>query len=417
MYHAPVWRTRKQVTPQVPRGADPRAAGLEVPVVVATVLRRSGGTGVQTHFGEFVRSLDARKLPCSVITPFSAGGVLRDAVFAVRRVLAPVSGAASVAWYRSWHRLFLERALRRRLSGTGDVVVYCQCPVSAAAALRVRSGPHQPVVMAVHFWVSQADEWAGKGELVWDGRVFRGIRRLERRVLDEVDGVVFVSDAARRDLWASVPAGVSTATIPNFLTTEGIGTRPNGHRADLVTVGTLEPRKNHGYLLDLLAAAGRLGRRYTLDVVGEGPEGRPLARRAKDLGIEDQVRLLGYVPNAAALLPHYRAYVHPARHEPFGLAVLEAMRAGVPPVAAPVGGVPQIFDPGVEGLHFDLDDPEQGARTLIGLLEDEPGRARMGDAARRRYLEQFDAAVVAPHLYDFLSSVAVHDDVALTQSA
>jgi glycosyltransferase involved in cell wall biosynthesis len=401
----------------VPSGADRRAPGPEVPVVVATVLRRTGGTGVQTHVAEFVRYLDAQAAPCTVVTPFSAGGFLRDAVFAARRVLAPLSGAASVAWYRTWHRLFLERALRRELKSGGDVVVYCQCPVSAAAALRVRRGPNQRVVMAVHFWVSQADEWAGKGELVWDGKLFSAIRRLEGDVLGGLDGVVFVSEAARRDLWTTVPAGVSTATIPNFLGPAEAENATPGHRGDLVTVGALEPRKNHRYLLDVLAAARRGGHHYTLDIVGEGPEGRHLARRAEELGIEDQVRLLGYVPNAASLLSGYRGYVHPARHEPFGLAVLEAMRAGVPPVAAPVGGVTQIFDAGVEGLHFDLEDPEHGARSLADLLDDEAARVRMGEAARRRYLEQFDAAVVAPRLYDFLSSVVARNDVALSRSA
>jgi glycosyltransferase involved in cell wall biosynthesis len=421
MYHAPDRCTRHEVTPQVPSGAGPRAPGPEVPVgavpvVVATVLRRTGGTGVQTHFKEFVRYLDTQAVPSTVVTPFSAGGVLRDAVFAVRRVLAPLSGAASVAWYRSGHRLFLERALRRELKNAGDVVVYCQCPVSAAAALRVRRGPNQRVVMAVHFWVSQADEWAGKGELVWDGRAFGAIRRLEREVIGELDGVVFVSEAAHRDLWTTVPEGVRTATIPNFLGPVEAGTGSPAHRGDLVTVGALEPRKNHRYLLDVLAAARRNGHDYTLDIVGEGPEARPLARRTKELGIEDRVRLLGYVPNAASLLAGYRGYVHPARHEPFGLAVLEAMRAGVPPVAAPVGGVTQIFDAGVEGLHFDLEDPEQGARSVVDLLDHEAMRLGMGEAARRRYLEQFDAAVVAPRLYEFLCSVVAPDDVALSRS-
>ncbi|MGH9091366.1 MAG: glycosyltransferase family 4 protein [Acidimicrobiales bacterium] len=377
-------------------------------MVVATVLRPEGGTGVQTHVGELARHLEARHLPCTVVTPFSAGGVLRDATFAVRRVLAPVSGAAGVAWYRWGHRLFLERALKRHLAGAGPAVVYCQCPVSAAAALRARRGPGQPVVMAVHFWVSQADEWAGKGEITEGGRVFRAVRRLERRVLAEVDAVVYVSEAARRDLWTSPPATVPTATVPNFLATAGDGPgsggRGAGTRADLVSVGSLEPRKNHRYLLDVLAAARRQGHAYTLDIVGGGPERGPLLRRAAELGLARQVRLPGYVPGAAGTLPGYRAYLHPARHEPFGLAILEAMRAGVPPVAAPVGGVPGLFDAGVEGLHWDLGDPEQGARTLVGLLEDEPGRARMGAAARARFLRQFQAAAVAPVLHEFLVS-------------
>jgi glycosyltransferase involved in cell wall biosynthesis len=210
-----------------------------------------------------------------------------------------------------------------------------------------------------------------------------------------------------------VPSGVRTATIPNFLATDG-GPPKRGRRGDLVSVGALEPRKNHRHLLDVLAAARSAGHRYSLDVVGDGPERRALARRIRELGLEDQVRLLGYVPNAASVLTGYRAYVHPARHEPFGLAVLEAMRAGVPPVAAAVGGIPQIYRQGVEGLHWDLDDPEQGALVVATLLEDEPARARMGEAARRRYLEQFDASVVAPTLYEFLMSVVSSVDSSVT---
>lgn len=386
-----------------PAGRAALAGASPLPVVVATMLRPRGGTGVQTHVVELQRALADLDLPHTLVTPFSTGRAGRDGVFAARRALAPLSGAADVAWYRYWHRVYLERALARHLATAGPAVVYCQCPVSAAAALRVRRRPDQSVVMAVHFSTSQADEWAGKGRIAEGGRVYRSIRRLEASVLGRLDGVVFVSAAARDELWTAVPPAVPTATIPNFLVTRGPAT-DLARRADLVTVGSLEPRKNQRYLLEVLAAARAQGHRLTLDVVGEGPDRRSLAERARVLGLQDQVRFLGYVPDAAHTLPAYRAYVHPARREPFGLALVEAMAAGLPVVAAPVGGIPQLFDEGVEGRFWDLGDPVHGARVLAGLLGDEAARARMGSAARHRYLCRYDAGTVVPVLHRFLVS-------------
>ncbi len=373
------------------------------PVVIATLLPPNGGNGVQTHFVEFMRFLEAEDVPVSLVTPFSYGGVARDATFGIRRLVAPFSGSADVAWYRFGHVVFLQQALRRQLATADDAVVYCQCPVSALAALRARRSPRQKVVMAVHFAVSQADEWVGKGLIPHDGHVFRSIRALERRVLDRVDGVVFVSESAREDLWTGDVA-VPTATIPNFLTVRPV---PAGmaRRADLLSIGTLEPRKNHRFLLDTLAAAKHRGRRYTLDIAGDGPERRNLLDQADALGIGDQVQLLGYVPDAGDRLAGYRAYAHSAKSEVFGLALIEAMAAGVPVVAPPVGGIPTLFDDPVEGRFWALDDPAGAAAVLIELLDDEPTRARMGAAARRRFVDHYDAAVVCPDLYRFLASV------------
>ena len=177
-------------------------------------------------------------------------------------------------------------------------------------------------------------------------------------------------------------------------------------RADLLSIGTLEPRKNHRFLLDTLAAAKQRGRRYTLDIAGAGPERRHLLDQAEALGIDDQVQLLGYVPDAGSRLGGYRAYAHSAKSEVFGLALIEAMAAGVPVVAPPVGGIPTLFDDPVEGRFWDLDDPDAAAAVLIELLDDEPTRARMGAAARRRFVDHYDAAAVCPDLYRFLASVA-----------
>ena len=101
-------------------------------------------------------------------------------MFGVRLLLERYSGAASVLWYRHWHEIFLRKALRKRLAGIGDSVIYAQGPLEAQAALLARRGSHQRVVMAVHFQISQANEWVGKRYIQSDGHVFRAIRGSKR---------------------------------------------------------------------------------------------------------------------------------------------------------------------------------------------------------------------------------------------
>src|SRR5690606_4845908 len=100
-------------------------------------------------------------------------------VFGMRRLIDYVSKPTSVWWYRYWHSVALERALRQNLKGGRPCVVYAQCPLSARAALRARASEDQKVVMVVHFNLSQADEWVGKGAIAREGRLFKSIRGQE----------------------------------------------------------------------------------------------------------------------------------------------------------------------------------------------------------------------------------------------
>jgi glycosyltransferase involved in cell wall biosynthesis len=119
-------------------------------------------------------------------------------------------------------------------------------------------------------------------------------------------------------------------------------TLPDFH-GDLVSIGTLEPRKNQAYLLRVLAAINAQGRAYTLSLVGQGPDRKQLKDLARELGVAHQVRFLGYRGKAAHLLAGYRAYVHAATMENLSVTVIEALASELPVFAAPVGGIPEIF--------------------------------------------------------------------------
>jgi glycosyltransferase involved in cell wall biosynthesis len=390
-------------------GETPRAAGGQSldgtapPLIVASILREEGNTGVQTHVRQLRRYLAGTGAPAALVTPFSWGRALAVPVFGFRLALERFSGSANVAWYRHWHEVFLRKALRLRLAQAGDCVIYAQCPLAARAALRARQGRHQRVVMAVHFRVSQADEWADKNQIRRGGARYSAIRKLERDVIPLVDGLVYVSEWGRDALlrWLPEASRVPDAVFGNFVADlpPEPGQEPLG---DLATTGHLEPVKNHAYLLEVLREAKRTGHSLTLDIFGDGPLQKELTEQAGSLGIEGQVRFQGFRPDVRSFLPRYRAYVHASYSESLPLAIIEAMAAGLPVIAGDVGGISELCDEGVEGRFWPLDDAAAAAVLLTGLLDSEPTRLMMASAARKRFQRDFDADVVGPRLMSFL---------------
>ena len=378
-------------------------------VVIASMLREEGTTGVQTHVQQLRASLAGTGTGVVFLTPFSWARPLTYPVFGPRAVFGRLSGDASVWWYRHWHEVFLRKALRRELGRLGDCVVYAQGPPEARAALRARRGPHQRVVMAVHFKTSQADEWVDtRTSPIKDGGwVYRGIRRTERETITRLDGILYVAAWARDALqsWLPETATVSSAVIGNF--TAPLDPEPApGPIADLVSTGGLDSVKNHTFLLDVLAEAGRLGRKVTLDVYGEGVLRAELEEKTRALGLADQVRWRGFRRDVRQFLPGYKVYVHPSYSEVSPLAIIEAMAAGLPVVAGRVGGITEAYDDGVEGRFWPLDDPASAAGVLLDLLDSEPARRAAAEAARKRFYRDFDSAVVVPRLLGFLQGTA-----------
>jgi glycosyltransferase involved in cell wall biosynthesis len=375
-----------------------------LPLIIATMLSGNGITGVETHIRQLRQYFETCGAATTLVTPFSWGRPLTYPVFGVRPlVLERFSRPAGLAWYMHWHEVFLRQALGQRLAGTGDCVIDTQDPSAARAALRARRGPHQRVVMTVHFSGSNSDLWVDKQQIKRGGTVFRALRQLEREVISQVDGLVYVSSWARDALleWLPEAAAVPSAVIGNFVAPLPVE-RPLQTLGDLVTVGNLEVAKNHRFLLAVLAEAKRAGSSLSLDIFGAGPCLTALQSQASALGLKDQVRFRGFRPDVRELLPGYRAYVHASYTESSSLAIMEAMAAGLPIVAGGIGPIPELCADGVEGRFWPLDDPARAAILLMDLLNHEPERQRAARAARARFHRDYDADVVGPRLRSFL---------------
>src|SRR5690606_1575484 len=117
-----------------------------------------------------------------------------------------------------------------------------------------------------------------------------------------------------------------------------LGVPPDAMLAGVI--GQLIPRKGHRMLLDALAPVVRRHPRLHVVFFGRGPLDAKLRRLIERRRLGTRVRLAGFRADLAALLPGLDLVLHPARREGLGLAVLEAMSAGVPVVAAAAGGVP-----------------------------------------------------------------------------
>ncbi len=369
-------------------------------LILTTIMRPLGNTGVQTHLQAVLHQAPRNGVVARLVSPFDAGLPLIFATFGPGRVAELFSKAAYVWWHYQGHYLLLCYRLWRRLRRTVPAVVYAQDPLSARAALDMRArGYPVEVVLAVHFNISQADEWAEGGYIRRSGRVFEHIARIEREVLPAVDRLIYPSQYMLEQIATRIPAARSVPTwcIPNCV--DDIGTpAPVPLQGDLLTIGTLEPRKNQEFLLHVLAECHRAGHRYRLAIVGGGPSRSRLQGLARELGLAEHVHFLGEVAGAAVLIPGYRAYVHSARLENLPITLIEALAAGRPLFAPPVGGVPEVFADGVEGRYWELGDPRGAARLLVAVLEDPPLYERLSRAARARYESHFTPGRIVPKL-------------------
>lgn len=154
-------------------------------------------------------------------------------------------------------------------------------------------------------------------------------------------------------------------------------------------VGRLVPYKGVDVLLRALQ-----GLRAAAVIVGDGPLRAELAREASALGVSDRVFFLGSVPDEA-LEGLFRtcdvlALPSTTAAEAFGLVQLEAMARGKPVVSTRLpSGVPWVNQDGVTGYTVPPGDAEALRAALSRLLDDDRLRARMGEAARRRFSEHF----------------------------
>jgi glycosyltransferase involved in cell wall biosynthesis len=168
-----------------------------------------------------------------------------------------------------------------------------------------------------------------------------------------------------------------------------------GLSADAVLLGTvahLFPRKGYDVMLQALPRIIQDIAAVHYVIVGSGEDSyeRQLKTLAARLGITDHVHFVGFQEDVTPFLSALSLYVHPARMEGFGIAVVEALAAGKAVVATKVGGLPEVVEHGRTGLLVAGDHPEELGTAILSLLHDDARRKAMGERAAQAARERFD---------------------------
>jgi glycosyltransferase involved in cell wall biosynthesis len=160
-------------------------------------------------------------------------------------------------------------------------------------------------------------------------------------------------------------------------------------------VGRLVELKNHSAAIRATARLAKHSTRPRLVLLGSGPLRGRLESFARELGVDDRIRLLGERSDARELLPGLDAFLMPSLTEGHSIALLEAAAAGVPIVATDVGGNPEIICHEHTGLLVPPDDEISMCKALQRLDCDRSLAASLGANARAWALEHVSVPAMA----------------------
>ena len=178
--------------------------------------------------------------------------------------------------------------------------------------------------------------------------------------------------------------------LPAFdaLSAEPLVPRTPG-RVVIGCAGRLTEQKGHVYLLKASALLRQRGLDVTVLLAGAGELERDLRARTTALGLDQNVRFLGFVKEMKRFYASIDILALPSLWEGFGYVLTEAMSMGLPVAAFDTSNIPEVVVHGETGLLSPVRDAEALTADLELLVRDPDLRHRMGAAGRRRVEERF----------------------------
>ena len=247
------------------------------------------------------------------------------------------------------------------------------------------------------------------------GSVEGFFRRAIRDFLTKDDPMLFVSRAVRD---AQLPPGHRGPAEVIYNGVEDLSTDPKQQpypremcqvfgipKESLVLayVGEFIVWKDHATAIGAMHELVRRNVNVHLLLIGTGQDIEQSRLQAKDGPAADRIHFLGARSDVRRLLGLVDIYVHPSREEGFGLAVVEAMLAGCPVVAAAgTGAVIELIDSGNAGLLVKPGSPTDMADAVIALASDPQRADKMGATARAACLDEFNISKFAGSISTFL---------------
>ena len=224
-------------------------------------------------------------------------------------------------------------------------------------------------------------------------------KRFVRYVLENVDVVIVLSAQWDERIGAMAPRAKRAIVANPFPAGVDSGERVARREDALLFLGRFGARKG---IFDLLQALAIVRTRYPnvrLLCGGDGDVAGVRAR-ARELGVEQSVEVLGWVSGLAKhqVLAEATVYVLPSYAEGLPMGVLEAMSAGAPVVATCVGGIPDAIEDEIDGFLIEPGDIDALADRIMRLIGDPGLRETFTARAKRKVVERFSPEKVLAQL-------------------
>jgi glycosyltransferase involved in cell wall biosynthesis len=187
---------------------------------------------------------------------------------------------------------------------------------------------------------------------------------------------------------------------PNFIEDPGEPDE-NLPRSGVFYSGRLSPEKGVRYLVEACVRHG-----FPLRIAGDGPELAALQKMASS-----NVTFLGYIQPTAVFQEMRRAAVVAIPsicYEQFPIAILNAFACATPTIVSRIGALPELIEDGATGFHFPPADSVALAERIGQALRDPGGCRRLGNGARRTFLERYTPGINIKLLKDIYKKALDH---------
>lgn len=302
--------------------------------------------------------------------------------------------------------------LAKELDGSGVAIEYFKIdrPLSPSCAWAIARALRSHRIDVAHsheFSMAVYGAWAAwhagvphlitmHGGKYYNGHVRR--RLAMRAAIAASDHVIAVSDSLAQAITTDLSVSPSKVSVlpngvrhrePERITLRDELCLSPGDRL-IVAVGNLYPVKGHVHAIDALAQLAARHPSVHLAISGRGELEGALLVRARELGLERRVHLLGLRADVPAVLAAADLFVLPSLSEGLPLALLEAMFAACPIVATDVGQVRAALAHGTAGIVVEAGSAAALATALDGLLSNPAEARRLGGLAALHAAAEYD---------------------------
>lgn len=182
-----------------------------------------------------------------------------------------------------------------------------------------------------------------------------------------------------------------------FLQTKTIN--PNYDTLKLISIGSLNTRKNHSFLINVAKTLLNCNINFELHILGNGSLKKSLEQNIQDFGLQKHVILHGNITNVENFLWDSHIYLHSALYEPLGLVIIEAMAAGLPVVTTDGYGNRDLIIDGKNGFMIKNNDLQTFIKKILYIWNNKEVYSNMSSFSQK-FAKQYDISLYADKLLD-----------------